>query len=82
MRRATFDARRDAEDALLQAKAVYASTAEGEAAYEAEIDALVADTTIPFAEACNREMELRHILRRGRELREVNASVATARTDC
>lgn len=80
LRRATFGARRDAEDAVREAKAVYASTPAGEAEYEAEIDALVADDSIDFAEACNREMELRHILHRGRELREVNATVAKACT--
>lgn len=78
LRRATFNARSDAEQALLQAKIVYASTAEGEAEYEAQRDAVVADESLPFVEACNREMELAVILMRGRELRDVNAIVESA----
>lgn len=78
LRRATFDARRDAEDALQQAKVVYASTTEGEAEYQSQIDAIVADESLPFVEACNREMELAVILMRGRELRHVNEVVESA----
>lgn len=78
LRRATFGARAEAEQALLQAKIVYASTAEGEAEYEAQRDAVVADESLPFVEACNREMELAVILMRGRELRDVNAIVESA----
>lgn len=78
LRRSTVDARRVAEDALRDAKVAYASTTEGEAEYEAQSAAIVADDTLDFVEACNREMELRVILLKGRELREVNATVESA----